>query len=55
MAAAKNRAAATSVTAKLLKPPNANFKAPLVPSSSSGVSIEGANPSSTAVNEIIIA
>ena len=55
MAVARNNAAATNATAGLENPANAILKAFFVPSSSSGFSIFGASPRSTAANPRIIA
>ena len=50
MAAARNRAAATSTSAVLAKPLKASVSAPLVPSSTFGLATFGARPSRNAIS-----
>ena len=53
MAAARNKAAATSTNAVLAKPLKASVRAPLVPKSTFGLATLGARPSKKAISAAI--
>ena len=53
MAAARNKAAATSTSAVLAKPLKASASAPLVPNSTFGLATFGARPSRKAISAAI--